>query len=714
MDINSLNCRLGLDLSEESILPILLHSSYPKQDTLLRKRNKVYESFGRSIVQVAYAIYLYQNNISITPGEISIKINSSYDLIKSKIYENYKLEDFVIKDNPEIGKVHKDIAAKLIVVIYLEKGFLQVYKFLKPFFSVVTSIKNVDYKEAVFHYVQAKKLPFEYKIIDESGPEHDKTFTCQLTIGNKRVVASNTGKKKDAEFAAARKFIKTYNIPVLKGKAKKQTRLSISNNIKISKQRQEQILRVFNLFSINKNYVKIEQMDQVLTHASYVHDHPGQCYKSNETLAVIGAFIVEMFSYEYVLDNYDIEKSEIVKEKGVLIREENIGNTISDQCLLSFLRVMSGDNAKSIIRYKNDIFKSLLAIFLLNYVTDNNSLLFEEGKRFAFEKLKQVEKNKILDYRTFLQEIAHKHRLTLKYSALSYNDRQKLFMSKLDVCNETGVHSISVGSGFTKKEAENKASKEMLLSLFKYLGNDEYSKNAVLNHLDPETRCLMESESKLPKIEPENKFGPVMPIPSKPAALPNMVTEESKIVSFDTPCAVLYICKGTISCKNNNHNITPATGILNNIKGKVVKINVNYCSSCNLYFINYSEYKHYRDLYGVLLGNFLFKNSKGRTIASSYAELEEESLLRICGYTVSQSENLEPFERRLILSNIMDRKLLRKDEILRYLEFFINNSRNRANMRVAVKKWIDDQEWVRNYNIDYQRSFFIGDIKKYQ
>ena len=32
----------------------------------------------------------------------------------------------------------------------------------------------------------------------------------------------------------------------------------------------------------------------------------------------------------------------------------------------------------------------------------------------------------------------------------------------------------------------------------------------------------------------------------------------------------------------------------------------------------------------------------------------------------------------------------------------------------AIKKWIDDQEWVRNYNIDYQRSFFIGDIKKYQ
>ena len=133
-----------------------------------------------------------------------------------------------------------------------------------------------------------------------------------------------------------------------------------------------------------------------------------------------------------------------------------------------------------------------------------------------------------------------------------------------------------------------------------------------------------------------------------------------------------------------------------------------------MYFINYSEYKHYRDLHGTLLGNFLFKNSNGRTIASSYAELAEESVLRICGYTVSQSENLKPYERRMILGNIMDRKILRKDEILGYLDFFINNSRNRSNMRVAVKKWSDDQEWVRNYNIDFQRTFFIGDIKRYQ
>ena len=211
---------------------------------------------------------------------------------------------------------------------------------------------------------------------------------------------------------------------------------------------------------------------------------------------------------------------------------------------------------------------SLLAVFFLNYITTNNSSVFKEGKRFAFERLKLVEKNKVLDYRTFLHELSQKHHLTLKYSIQLYNESQSLFISKLDVCNENGLHSISVGSGFTKKEAENKASKEMLLSLFKYVGDDEQSKEAILSHLDPETRCLMEGKSKIPKIETSfnNEPDSKKPLVTKPVNLTNNLNGEKREVSFDTPRAVLYICKGTIACENNNHSIISATGILNNIK----------------------------------------------------------------------------------------------------------------------------------------------------
>ena len=53
MDIKELNRRLGLMLSEENIQQVLYHPGYSKQDDLLRKRNKVYVSYGNSIISAA-------------------------------------------------------------------------------------------------------------------------------------------------------------------------------------------------------------------------------------------------------------------------------------------------------------------------------------------------------------------------------------------------------------------------------------------------------------------------------------------------------------------------------------------------------------------------------------------------------------------------------------------------------------------------------------
>jgi ribonuclease-3 len=48
----------------------------------------------------------------------------------------------------------------------------------------------------------------EYKIIKESGPDHDKTFTAEVIL-NGKVLANGTGRsKKLAEMQAAKKALK--------------------------------------------------------------------------------------------------------------------------------------------------------------------------------------------------------------------------------------------------------------------------------------------------------------------------------------------------------------------------------------------------------------------------------------------------------------------------------------------------------------------------
>lgn len=195
-------------------------------------------------------------------------------------------------------------------------------------------------------------------------------------------------------------------------------------------------------------------------------------------------------------------------------------------------------------------------------------------------------------------------------------------------------------------------------------------------------------------------------VPVKPSE-----TKYSETISFDGAEHTLYICKGTISCRKNNHEIIPATGILVSLDKKPVKINVNYCSSCKKYFINLTEYKYYQERYGALLGNYTFQGftfPKG----SGFDNLAEESELHLCGYNVNMAENLSSQKRRLILENIMDRNIMSKPKIIEHLEFLITTREKLKNQEKAINKWEDDLEWVREFNINNQRRFLITDVKK--
>lgn len=175
-------------------------------------------------------------------------------------------------------------------------------------------------------------------------------------------------------------------------------------------------------------------------------------------------------------------------------------------------------------------------------------------------------------------------------------------------------------------------------------------------------------------------------------------------VNFDD--TTLYICKGNNICIRRKHNVISATGKVRNVYGKLININVNYCKSCSIYFIDYDEYVYYRDKHGALLGDFIFEGVIENT-NSSYGELSSNSILNIMGYSVGQAKNYGNAERRLILKNIIDRGILDKMQIINYLHFFINNAISRKNMFMSVSKWEADLDWVRKYNIEKQRKFQV-------
>lgn len=64
---------------------------------------------------------------------------------------------------------------------------------------------EIDYKSKLQELAQSKKQPTpSYEIVSVTGPDHDRVFTIEVSIGN-RVLGTASGKnKKQAEMAAAR------------------------------------------------------------------------------------------------------------------------------------------------------------------------------------------------------------------------------------------------------------------------------------------------------------------------------------------------------------------------------------------------------------------------------------------------------------------------------------------------------------------------------
>lgn len=97
----------------------------------------------------------------------------------------------------------------VIAAVYLDGGFACASAFVRSFFSpLLQSPAEVpltrDFKSQLQEKVQEiQKVAPVYDVIEETGPDHDKTFLARVTIG--AIQATGSGKsKKSAEQAAAR------------------------------------------------------------------------------------------------------------------------------------------------------------------------------------------------------------------------------------------------------------------------------------------------------------------------------------------------------------------------------------------------------------------------------------------------------------------------------------------------------------------------------
>ena len=216
--IKDLEVALGYRFRNITLLQnALTHSSYANErwhNSLLS--NERLEFLGDSILGMVVAEYLYRNFPDRPEGELTrMRADMVCETSLAAIAGRLDLGKHLLLGHGEErfggrsrASILADAVESVIAASFLDGGMAAAEGIITRFVLCdvpVSKLHNADYKTALQELVQQKKNQVLcYRLIGESGPDHDKEFTAQVLL-NDQVIGQGIGSsKKRAEQDAAR------------------------------------------------------------------------------------------------------------------------------------------------------------------------------------------------------------------------------------------------------------------------------------------------------------------------------------------------------------------------------------------------------------------------------------------------------------------------------------------------------------------------------
>ena len=216
--IKDLEAAIGYKFQNITLLQnALTHSSYANErwhNSLLS--NERLEFLGDSILGMVVAGYLFENFPDRPEGELTrMRADMVCETSLAAIAAKIDLGSHLLLGHGEErfggrsrASILADAVESVIAAAFLDGGMKAAADIITRFVLCdvpVTKLHNVDYKTSLQELVQQKKnQTLCYRLVGESGPDHDKQFTAQVLL-NELVIGEGIGSsKKRAEQDAAR------------------------------------------------------------------------------------------------------------------------------------------------------------------------------------------------------------------------------------------------------------------------------------------------------------------------------------------------------------------------------------------------------------------------------------------------------------------------------------------------------------------------------
>lgn len=220
--MDTLENNLGYTFKNKKLLQnALVHSSYANEMRGSVSSNERLEFLGDSVLSIIVSSYIYENFKRMPEGELT-RLRSSLVCEKSLCGFSRQLNLgsylFLGKGERKNGGADRDsILADafeaVLAAIFLDGGMEPAKSLVMRFVSRELANYDVkadfkDYKTLLQEIIQRNpEESVNYCLIDESGPDHNKSFTVEVKL-NSNTIGSGTGKsKKDAEEMAAKQAL---------------------------------------------------------------------------------------------------------------------------------------------------------------------------------------------------------------------------------------------------------------------------------------------------------------------------------------------------------------------------------------------------------------------------------------------------------------------------------------------------------------------------
>ncbi|MDO8579290.1 MAG: ribonuclease III [bacterium] len=211
--------KAGVKFNDKSLLKqAFTHRSYINENKNTKlEHNERLEFLGDAVLELVVTDFLYREYPTKPEGELttyrSALVNST---TLSEVASNLDMNDFLLLskgESKDVGRARQFILANtfesVVGATYLDQGYDSAKKFIEKHIFIfadkmIARGNLVDTKSLFQERAQEKTgVTPSYKLIKDSGPDHDKSFTVGVYINREQIATGEGKSKQEAEQNAA-------------------------------------------------------------------------------------------------------------------------------------------------------------------------------------------------------------------------------------------------------------------------------------------------------------------------------------------------------------------------------------------------------------------------------------------------------------------------------------------------------------------------------